>query len=243
MTPRADPGADSVAVGRLRLLRARSELQWGARTAPLTRQESALLTCLLAPPGKLVSIRTLQAALWPHQPAPQSNILPVLVGRLRRKLARLGYPGAITTVRRQGYRFAPSPAAPAGLALRPAPLRRRQRRAGLAVDPTQHTMRVGQRIVPLSPLEARLLAVLRQEAGRVVAHARLRAAWSAPPPLAANTLHVYVMRLRRHLQAAGSPWRIRTLHGRGYLLERPAVLGDDRVSPPPAAGAAPPPTE
>jgi DNA-binding response OmpR family regulator len=211
-----------LAVAELRLLRARDELQWGAQVLALTPQERVLLTCLLAAPGELVSIRTLQATLWPHQPAPPSNVLPVLVARLRRKLARLGYPGAITTVRRQGYRFAP--AAPGSTAPGPAPSRRLRGRAILAVDPEQCTMRVGPRTVPLTPLEARLLALLRQEAGRVVAHARLQAAWSDPPPLSANTLHVYVRRLRRHLQAAGSTWRLRTLHGRGYLLELPPVL-------------------
>jgi DNA-binding response OmpR family regulator len=211
-----------LAVAELRLLRARDELQWGAQVLALTPQERVLLTWLLAAPGELVSIRTLQATLWPHQPAPPSNVLPVLVARLRRKLARLGYPGAITTVRRQGYRFAP--AAPGSTAPGPAPSRRLGGGARLAVDPEQCTMRVGQRTVPLTPCEARLLALLRQEAGRVVAHARLRAVWSDPPPLSANALQVYVRRLRRHLQGAGSPWRIRTLYGRGYLLERPPIL-------------------
>ena len=89
-----------LAVGALRLLRARYDLQWGTRTVPLTPQESALLTCFLAAPGELVPTHALQAALWPHQPTPQSNALHVLVGRLRRKLAQLGYPGAITAVRR-----------------------------------------------------------------------------------------------------------------------------------------------
>jgi DNA-binding response OmpR family regulator len=83
-------------------------------------------------------------------------------------------------------------------------------------------MRVGKRIVPLPPVEARLLALLRQEDGCVVAHARLQAAGSGERSMSRNHLQVYVMRLRRHLQAAGSPWRIRTQQGVGYLLDPPA---------------------
>jgi DNA-binding response OmpR family regulator len=221
MAQRADPGGDSVAVSGLRLLRARYELQCGPRTVPLTLQESALLTCLLASPGALVPIRVLQRALWPDRPAPPSNVLHVLVGRLRRKLAQLNNPGTITTVREQGYRFTPAPDAPDRPVSQPPRRHRLQSRAALAVHAAQYTMQVGRCTVPLTPLEARLLALLRQEAGRVVEHARLRGAGSDGLPVSANEVHVYMRRLRHYLQAAGSPWRLRTLWGVGYLLEPP----------------------
>jgi DNA-binding response OmpR family regulator len=212
---------DLLAVRGLRLLRARYELQWGTRTVPLTRQARELLACFLTHPGELVPRQVLQATLWPAGPPARSNVLPVLVGRLRRQFARVGYPGAITSVPGQGYRFTPAPAAPDRPTALSAPPRRLRGNDALAVDPERHTMRVGRRCVPLTPLETRLLALLCQEAGRVVERARLRAAWSDGLPVSANEVHVYMRRLRRHLQAAGSPWRLRTLRGVGYLLEPP----------------------
>jgi DNA-binding response OmpR family regulator len=113
-----------LAVGALRLLRDRYELQWGAQVSALNLQDSALLTCFLGFPGELVPTHALQAALWPDKPSPQSNALHVLVSRLRRKLAQLEYPGAITPVHRQGYRFVPAPDAPGSAAPRPAQPRR-----------------------------------------------------------------------------------------------------------------------
>jgi len=91
------------------------------------------------------------------------------------------------------------------------------------MDPERYTMRVGRRWVPLTLLEARLLALLRQDAGRGVEHARLRVPWSDGLPVSANEVRVYMRRLRRHLQAAGSSWRPRTLQRVGYLLEPPPV--------------------
>jgi len=150
----------------------------------------------------------------------------VLVAALRRKLARLQYAGQITSVRGQGYRFEPA----RGVSARPTPRLRRPHRlgssAGLVVQAEPpYTLWAGSRSAQLSPSEARVLALLRQEAGQIIAHARLATAVSGNNTVSRNNLHVYVMRLRQRLHAVGSPWQIRTLHNRGYVLELPTTLG------------------
>jgi DNA-binding response OmpR family regulator len=204
-----------LAVGQLRLRLSRYDLQWGTQVVPLTRQACVLLACLIATPGEVVPTQRLQAALWGDGPVPPSNSLPVLIMRLRRKLTHLQYEGKITAVRGQGYRFAPAGGEPA----RPQQLRGS---ATLVVQSeSPHTLRAGARSVRLTPCEARILALLRQEAGHVVAAARLLAAGSGEAPVSRNNLQVYIGRLRRRLQAVDSPWRIRTYHAWGYALDPP----------------------
>jgi len=78
-------------------------------------------------------------------------------------------------------------------------------------------LRVGERWVPLSPLEARLVQVLLDRMNTVVARDVLaRAGWPEGTS-ARNTLDVHAVRLRRRLTSVGLA--IRTVRARGYLLE------------------------
>jgi DNA-binding response OmpR family regulator len=78
-------------------------------------------------------------------------------------------------------------------------------------------LRVGDRWVPLSPLEARLTAVLLDRMDTVVSRDVLaRAGWPEGTS-ARNTLDVHAVRLRRRLTSVGLA--IRTVRARGYLLE------------------------
>ncbi|CAN5868677.1 hypothetical protein BH23ACT1_BH23ACT1_07010 [soil metagenome] len=78
-------------------------------------------------------------------------------------------------------------------------------------------LRVGERWVPLSPLEARLTAVLLNRMDTVVSReALVRAGWPEGTS-ARNTLDVHAVRLRRRLTSVGLA--IRTVRARGYLLE------------------------
>lgn len=43
--------------------------------------------------------------VWRYRFAPQSNLVDVHVGRLRRKLEQAGDPAFITTIRGAGFRF------------------------------------------------------------------------------------------------------------------------------------------
>lgn len=78
-------------------------------------------------------------------------------------------------------------------------------------------LRVGPDWVTLSPLEARLTAVLLERQGAVVSRETLvRTGWPSGTN-ARNTLDVHLVRLRRRLGAVGLA--IHTVRSRGYLLE------------------------
>lgn len=66
----------------------------------LTAYEASLLAILEARPGQLVTNATLRCALYGSDTPPSSNVLQVLVSRLRRK----GYPN-IRAARGMGYRL------------------------------------------------------------------------------------------------------------------------------------------
>ena len=78
-------------------------------------------------------------------------------------------------------------------------------------------LRVGTHWVSLSPLEARLTAVLLERTGAVVLRDTLvRTGWPGGTG-ARNTLDVHMARLRRRLASVGLA--IHTVRSRGYLLE------------------------
>ena len=104
---------------------------------------------------------------------------------------------------------------------RPAPVFR----AGeLTVDFAQHLVRLGEREVPLTPTEYKLLAQLARHAGRVVAtEALLHRIWG--PEYGDETQHVrlYVSRLRQKLEDDPEhPRWIVTRPGVGYMLQVPS---------------------
>jgi len=78
--------------------------------------------------------------------------------------------------------------------------------------------------VPLSRIEEALLVTLAERFGSLVATDDLRG--DDRHPLSAKTLRVHVMRLRRRIEPIGLV--IRTVHGRGYVLEA-AIEGSDQL--------------
>ena len=97
----AGPAADSTmaVVVKQRLLIAGS-------TIKLSRTEVVVMRVLVASPDRLVELPTLHAAMYPGElPSRESNVLQVLVSRVRRKLAAAGHKHAIETIRLRGYRF------------------------------------------------------------------------------------------------------------------------------------------
>jgi len=91
--------------GPVRLDRAGQQV-W-VRNAPveLTAFEFRLLERLMSQPGRVLSKRELADYLYPHDEDRDSNVLEVLVGRLRRKLDPDGRLAPIETLRGRGYRF------------------------------------------------------------------------------------------------------------------------------------------
>ncbi|MBA3772051.1 MAG: response regulator transcription factor [Ramlibacter sp.] len=71
----------------------------------LTAFEYRVLEFLVRERARVVSKQELSDYLYPHDQDRDSNVLEVLVGRLRRKLDPAGTLGPIETLRGRGYRF------------------------------------------------------------------------------------------------------------------------------------------
>lgn len=69
----------------------------------LTRNEFLLLRTLMRRAGEVVSRDELQTALWRDEVFVEDNTLTVNMNRLRKKLAGIGRPGAVRTVKGMGY--------------------------------------------------------------------------------------------------------------------------------------------
>ena len=69
----------------------------------LSHRELALLEYLLRNPNRVVSRGQILAHVWDDNFDPIGNVVDVLVGRLRRKIAAPGHPPLIHTIRGRGY--------------------------------------------------------------------------------------------------------------------------------------------
>jgi len=69
----------------------------------LTRNEFLLLRTLMRRAGEVISREELQTALWRDEIFVEDNTLTVNMNRLRRKLASIGRPEAVRTIKGQGY--------------------------------------------------------------------------------------------------------------------------------------------
>jgi two-component system response regulator PhoP len=77
----------------------------GGADLALTTFEYRVLEYLVRDRGRVVSKQELSDYLYPHDEDRDSNVLEVLVGRLRRKLDPKGTLNPIETLRGRGYRF------------------------------------------------------------------------------------------------------------------------------------------
>jgi len=92
--------------GPLRLDLAAQKVRIGDREPELTAYEYRLLEHLVINRPRVLSKRALADHLYPHDGDRDSNVLEVLVGRLRRKLDPDGSLSPIETLRGRGYRLA-----------------------------------------------------------------------------------------------------------------------------------------
>ncbi|HWD65975.1 MAG TPA: response regulator transcription factor [Solirubrobacteraceae bacterium] len=74
----------------------------GARRLELTPKEFALLECLMAAEGRVVSAEELLVKVWDEATDPFTSTVKTTVARLRSKL---GVPPVIETIREAGYRI------------------------------------------------------------------------------------------------------------------------------------------
>jgi two-component system copper resistance phosphate regulon response regulator CusR len=79
----------------------------GSRPLSLTAKEFALLELFISRPGQVLDRPTITAHVWDDNHDPFTNVLDVLVRRLRRKIDDGFEPKLITTLRGAGYRFGP----------------------------------------------------------------------------------------------------------------------------------------
>ncbi|HEX5851512.1 MAG TPA: response regulator transcription factor [Solirubrobacteraceae bacterium] len=77
----------------------------GGRSAALSTTEFELLVYLLRHHGKVVSREEILSSVWGYAHDPETNIVDVYMGYLRRKLGQPGDPAPIRTVRAVGYRL------------------------------------------------------------------------------------------------------------------------------------------
>ncbi len=77
----------------------------GERTIHLTAKEFALLECLVRHEGRVIDRATITSYVWDDNHDPFTNVLEVLVRRLRRKIDDPFEPKLIHTLRGAGYRF------------------------------------------------------------------------------------------------------------------------------------------
>lgn len=85
----------------------REMLVIGGRGITLTPREFGLFLHLYSRPDTVFSPEVLYRAQWNRPAADPSNTVAVYIRRLREKLARYEWLGAIETVRGEGYRFHP----------------------------------------------------------------------------------------------------------------------------------------
>jgi two-component system response regulator PhoP len=92
--------------GRVQIDFARQQVRNAAGVLDLTAFEYRLLEHLIHQRPNVVSKLALADYLYPHEADRDSNVIEVLLSRLRRKLDQDGDAPSIETVRGRGYRFA-----------------------------------------------------------------------------------------------------------------------------------------
>lgn len=97
--------SDVLSLGPLRIDLVAQSAQLDGAALELTTFEYRLLETLVRQRPGVVTRQALSDYLYPHGEDRDSNVLEVLVGRLRRKLDPSGHAGLIDTVRGRGYRF------------------------------------------------------------------------------------------------------------------------------------------
>ncbi len=103
---RASGGAHSeLSFGPLTLDTTQQQVSMRGTPVELTAYEYRLLEYLARRPGKVIAKSELADYLYPHDDERDSNVIEVLIGRLRRKLDADNRLNPIETLRGRGYRF------------------------------------------------------------------------------------------------------------------------------------------
>jgi two-component system copper resistance phosphate regulon response regulator CusR len=95
----------SLCVGDIELSLLTREVHRAGRPVRLSSTEFDLLVHLMRHRGRVLSREEILSAVWGYEHDPQTNIVDVYIGYLRRKLGTPENPAPILTVRSVGYRL------------------------------------------------------------------------------------------------------------------------------------------
>jgi DNA-binding response OmpR family regulator len=92
--------------------------------------------------------------------------------------------------------------------------------ADLVLDPLTHSVTRAGQAISLTPKEYAILTVLMRHAGEPVTRTRLtESVWETDADSLFNTLEAHVSNLRKKIDFLGAVPLIRTVRGRGYLVD------------------------
>jgi two-component system, OmpR family, response regulator len=97
--------AASLRVGDIEVNLIARDVRRAGEPVRLSSTEFDLLVHLIRNRGRVLAREQILSAVWGYEHDPQTNIVDVYIGYLRRKLATPGNPAPIVTVRSVGYRF------------------------------------------------------------------------------------------------------------------------------------------
>ena len=97
--------SETLTLGPLAIDFSAQQAQLAGAPVELTTFEYRVLEYLVRERARVVSKQELSDYLYPHEDDRDSNVLEVLIGRLRRKLDPAGTLAPIETLRGRGYRF------------------------------------------------------------------------------------------------------------------------------------------
>jgi len=111
----AGHAAPEVTFGPLQVNLSSQDVIVDGKLLKLTSFEYRLLEYFVLHPGQVVSKMELNEHLYDEDADPDSNVIEVLIGRLRRKLDPQGGWQPVETLRGRGYRFRPVESDPSGV--------------------------------------------------------------------------------------------------------------------------------
>jgi DNA-binding response OmpR family regulator len=100
-----DSTSGPLVFGSLRFDTRALEVSCAGKSIGLTPRERDILKLLLSNPGRVLSRERILNAVWGINEDPQTNVVDVHIGRLRKKLGPCGV--SLETVRGAGYRYRP----------------------------------------------------------------------------------------------------------------------------------------
>jgi two-component system, OmpR family, response regulator len=104
MRRRSVPGRETMLhIGDLDLDLLTREVRRAGHAIELLPREYRLLEYLMRHPGRIITRTMLFEEVWGYRYDPQTNVIDVHIGRLRRKLEEGGRPQMIHTIRGSGY--------------------------------------------------------------------------------------------------------------------------------------------